>query len=373
LRREQRDAPLPERGGGAVRRRLGLVGAIAGGVAGATAVSAYAVQRRISSKRKVSLDTLASEPCDRQGIVAAEDGVGLHYQEVGPTDAALTVIFVHGFCLSHRAFVLQRRALRARFGDDVRTVFYDHRSHGRSERSDPARATIDQLGRDLHRVIETLAPQRRLALVGHSMGGMTVLALADGFPELFRGPQRRVDAVVLLSTSTGKLATVTLGLPSLIARVRGPVFPLLLRGARQRAEFVERGRRIGTDVTWLLTRWFSFGGEVPPEIVEFATDMIAGTRIETIADFYSALMEHDKLRALDNLDECAVLIICGDKDVLTPLDHSRAMADALPAARFVVVPEAGHLAMLGAPDEVSEPIAELLADTLAALPERRSA
>ena len=65
-------------------------------------------------------------------------------------------------------------------------VFWDQRSHGRSGRSDLTHATIDQLGDDLLAVLEaTTAPGRPVVLVGHSMGGMTIMALADRHPELF--------------------------------------------------------------------------------------------------------------------------------------------------------------------------------------------
>lgn len=350
-------------------RRLGLIGAIAGTAAGAVAVGAYAVDRRISaSRRSADLTALTQSHSDRGGVVVAEDGVGLHYEEVGPADAPLTVVFAHGFCLSEKAFVLQREALAEQFGRRVRMVFYDHRSHGQSERSAAQAATIEQLARDLHRIIDTLAPTGPLVLVGHSMGGMTVLALADAHPELFAGPQRRVLGAVLLSTSTGKMASVTFGLPSAVSRVSGPVLPLVLRGARRRAEFVERGRAVGTDLTWLFTKWLSFARDVDPSIVEFCTDLIASTRIETIADFYSTLMRHDKLAALGRLADCDVTVICGDHDLMTPLDHSQAMADALPHAKFVVVPRAGHMALLEAPDEVNAAVGELIDRVLSDLP-----
>ena len=93
-------------------------------------------------------------------------------------------------------------------------------------------------------------------LVGHSMGGMTIMALADQHPELF-GP--RVVGVALIATSTGRLAEVTLGLPASPPGCAAPVLPLVLRAMRSRPGLIERGRRLGTDLAWLLTRRYSFG------------------------------------------------------------------------------------------------------------------
>jgi len=101
----------------------------------------------------------------------------------------------------------QRKALR---GGRYRVVTWDQRGHGRSGTGPPASATIDQLGSDLSAVIDTVAPDGPLVLIGHSMGGMTVMALADRRPELFR---ERVLGVGLVSTSAGGLGRLDLGVP----------------------------------------------------------------------------------------------------------------------------------------------------------------
>ena len=53
-----------------------------------------------------------------------------------------------------------------------------------------------------------------------------------------------------MSTSTGKLAAVTLGLPALLARAKGHSLPLALRTARNHPGLVERGRALGVDIAW---------------------------------------------------------------------------------------------------------------------------
>ena len=115
----------------------------------------------------------------------------LHVEVDGDLDAPVTVVFVHGFTLSMDSFHFQRREL----GDAARLVFYDQRSHGSSGRSEPEHCTIDQLGQDLYAVLQAVASNGPVVLVGHSMGGMTILALADQHPELFGD---RVVGVALL-------------------------------------------------------------------------------------------------------------------------------------------------------------------------------
>jgi pimeloyl-ACP methyl ester carboxylesterase len=356
-----------------MKRRTGVIGGAAGVVAAAaTAAVLVAVDRSAAMRRRDDPDQpeeFAPLPADRSGVLVAEDGTGLYYEEVGPVDAPLTVVFVHGYTLALGAFHYQRLALQERFGAEVRAVYYDQRSHGRSDRSGPENSSIEQLGQDLATVLTTLVPRGPIVLVGHSMGGMTVMALADSHPELFPaedGDQARVVAVALISTSAGQLRAVTLGLPAPFGWLTGPVVPLLLRGARSQAGLVERGRRLGADVAWVITRRLSFDSDdIDPAVVEYLADMIAATRIEVVADFFGSLRSHDRLAALPVLSHVPVLVLCGDHDLLTPPAHSQAIAAALPHARLVIVPRAGHVVVLERPKIVSDELADLIEKALA--------
>ncbi|HZB50267.1 MAG TPA: alpha/beta hydrolase [Mycobacteriales bacterium] len=336
-------------------RKAGLLAGIAGLVAAGAAVG-LATERYAIGRIRGGPDPEADEPfgrlpADRQRTVTTDDGLPLAVEEVGPRDAPLTVVFVHGYCLAMGSWHYQRIGLTDMTRPRLRMVFYDHRSHGRSARAPTETATIDQLGDDLFRVLTDVVPTGPVVLVGHSMGGMTVMALADRHPELFGS---RVVGVALLSTSTGQLADVSLGLPSIAAKLRAPVLPLALRLMRSRAALIERSRRIGSDIAWLLTRRYSFGStDISPALVEYVGQMIAATPVEVVADFFPALNAHDKLAALGRLREVETLVAVGDKDLLTPVDHSRRMAEALPHAELLVLDGAGHLAMLERPEIVT--------------------
>jgi pimeloyl-ACP methyl ester carboxylesterase len=360
---------------------LGLVGAVAAVAATGATAGGVLIRHQRTRGRPGPPHRFEQLDPDRTSTIQSEDGVPLYLEEVGPSDAPLTVVFVHGYALSLRSFYYQRVELAKKFGDGVRLVFYDQRSHGRSGPSVPGSDTIDQLGRDLYTVIDAVVPTGPIVLVGHSMGGMSLLSLAQQYPELFasaeaaaparpgRAPTRRgravalprVIGVALVATSAGRLAQVTLGLPALITRLRGPLAPLLLRGARRQAYLIEHSRRIGRDVAWVITRRFSFGSaDVNPQVVDFITEIIAGTRIETIADFYPTLMGFDLTGALPVLAHTDVVIIAGERDLMTPVAHSRAMAAALPSAELVVAAGAGHAVILEQPEVVDEAIADLV-------------
>ncbi|MFF2075731.1 alpha/beta fold hydrolase [Kitasatospora sp. NPDC058162] len=270
----------------------------------------------------------------------------------------LTVVFSHGYCLNQDSWHFQRAALR----QGMRLVFWDQRSHGRSERSrsylagEPA--GIDQLGGDLKAVIDAVAPTGPLVLVGHSMGGMTVMALADQHPELFRS---RVAGVALVGTLAGDWDEVSLGLPKAGAKLFRKVAPGVVKLLGRQVDLVEASRRLGSDLAAVFYRRFSFGGkDVDPGVVRFAEQLLDATPIDVVAEFYPAFGAHEKYAALAALRGLPALVLAGTKDLLTPASHSEAMAERLPGAELVLVEGAGHLVMLERPELVDHELAVLL-------------
>lgn len=306
---------------------------------------------------------------DRTALVQTTDGVLLSVEEIGPGDAPLTVVFVHGYSLSMASWTFQRRDLAATLATgnghrpDARLVFYDQRGHGSSGRGAADHSTIEQLAEDLASVLDARVPRGPVVLLGHSMGGMTVLSLAAHRPELF-GP--RVVGVGLLSTSSGGLADLDLGLPHVLTRVRTAVFPIAAYTMRHRPQWAERTRRIARDLVSAAVKALSFAGDdVDPALVRYVDAMIAGTPVDVIAEFYPAIAGLDADAALEPLTRIPVLVLTGDEDKMIPRGHSDrivARMEQLGAGpeEYVVVPVAGHLVPLERPAEVTAAITRLL-------------
>jgi pimeloyl-ACP methyl ester carboxylesterase len=319
----------------------------------------------------------ASRAADRTALVQADDGVLLSVEEIGPRDAPLTVVFVHGYTLSMASWTFQRRTLAAGLATanghrpDARLVFYDQRGHGASGRGTPDRSTIEQLAKDLAVVLKTRVPDGPVVLVGHSMGGMTIMGLASLAPELFG---TRISAVALISTSSGQLADLNFGLPELLTRVRAAAFPVAAWTMRRRPAFAERTRRIMADLVSAVTRSLSFASaDVDPALGQYVDAMIAGTPVDVIAEFYPALAGLDETGSLEPLRTIPTLVLTGDKDKMIPLAHSELIMDQLGAvenalAEFVVVPDAGHLVLLEKPAEVSDALTALIRRVAAGTP-----
>ncbi|GAA1926798.1 alpha/beta hydrolase [Nocardioides lentus] len=347
--------------------KRGVVGLIAG-VAGLTvtgAAAGAAVHRRRSIAgrslgREHELGSLRATPL----TVVADDGVPLHVEvdevdevdrpEQGDGGAAgpVTVVLVHGYALNLDCWHFQRAALRGR----LRTVLYDQRSHGRSGRSEPEHATIDQLGSDLARVLEEVT-EGPVVLVGHSMGGMTLLALAEQRPELFAD---RVVGVGLVATAAGGLQPHKSVLPMLPSTIGGELSTRLVALLSRGHHAVDGVRRLGRDVAFVATDMFAFGGPVPETMLAFVDDMLAATPFEVLADFFPSFRRLDKYAALGALEGVPTVVVGATKDRMTPIRLSRRLAEGVPGAELVECEGAGHLVILEQHERVDEALATLV-------------
>src|SRR5689334_4707441 len=130
-------------------------------------------------------------------------------------------------------------------------VFYDQPGHGRSGRRTHGEYTLEQLAHGLKRVLDETVTEGPVVLIGHSMGGMTIMALAEEYPDLFGD---LVRGVVLVSTSAGKLDEVNFGMPDVVGRFSRPLMPVVIGGGKLTSGVIDRVRRASTDLAWLLTR-----------------------------------------------------------------------------------------------------------------------
>ena len=326
----------------------------AGALAAGAAIGAAAERAIIARSARPDPNWHLTEFSPEVHELILDDGTWLHVEIDDPGNAPLTVIFSHGYALSASSFAFQRRALQGR----ARLVFYDQRSHGRSARAEIESHHVDQLGHDLMAVIDTFAPTGPLMLVGHSMGGMTIMALAEQFPELFGD---RIRGVALISTAAGGITEVSLGLPPIARQAFHKFAPRVAMALARRKDVVEFGRRSSSDLSLILTRLFSFGSRASDEAGEFVASMIEATPIDVLAEFLPALQEHDKFDALPVLQAVEVLVIVGDADRLTPKEHSEAIVRHIPGAEFVVIRNGGHMANIEFHEQVDQALLQLLA------------
>ncbi len=297
--------------------------------------------------------------------VVAGDGIVLYAEvdEVAPytssgsrADDRATVVFVHGFSLTLDCWHFQRSAFRGK----RRMVFFDQRSHGRSERSPSDHAKIDRLGEDLLAVMDALAPDDRVVLVGHSMGGMSLIALAEQQPELFGD---RVVGVALISTTAGGARThkmLSRYIPDALGR-RAVQRGLIL--ASQRERILEIARRGGAPISQRVVREFAFGsGPVPAAYAAFVDSMISATPLKVLVEFIPEFDVLDKFHVVEAFSAVPTWIMCGTHDKLTSIGHSRKLHSRIEGSHLVEFRGGGHMPILEHADRVNDNLEQLFAE-----------
>ncbi|HEX6968993.1 MAG TPA: alpha/beta hydrolase [Micromonosporaceae bacterium] len=342
-------------------RWTGALGALVGTAAAGVTAAAAAQRALVRRARRELPDPYAGErfgalPYHDRRVVTAADGTDVYVEIVEPEQAENrpTLIFVHGFCLNLGSFHFQRKAL---VEQGFRMVFYDQPGHGRSGRLESGEYEFPALAAALRAVIDETTPSGPLVLIGHSMGGMTLMALAECHPDLFGD---RVVGVALIATSAGLTVQTKSGLSALVARFGGSVLPLA-RTTRFTGGVIDRARLAAGDLAWLLTRRFAFGGERPsPALVSYVEQMNSSTTVDTIARYVRAIYTHARHPALAALHATPTLVVAGEQDRIIPVEHSEEIVRRLPDAEFVRVPDSGHMVLMEHADEVNAALTDFL-------------
>lgn len=312
-----------------------LVSAAALGVGAGVALERLAVGRQRLRPDPYAGEDYGSLVGDRSYEVASFDGAILVSREVGAGAASAGAVFLHGFCLDHTIWHHQMKDLP---GGKLRHIFYDARHHGTSRGgSSPTDTKI--LARDLAAVLDRSGLEQAV-LVGHSMGGMTVLEFCREFPEEMGA---RIRGIVLVNTTyTDAIKTL------MAAELIGPIE----RGARKIVEQVLRDPRTsrmmrlrGDDLSWTFVKLTGFGPRASPKQIEHVQRLLRCFPSPELIETLRGLRDFDMEEALAKIDVPA-LIIAGGDDRITTVRASRKIADEISGSRLVVLERTGHMAML---------------------------
>ncbi|WP_460448214.1 alpha/beta fold hydrolase [Alsobacter sp. SYSU BS001988] len=257
---------------------------------------------------------------DGQTVFAATGG--------RPFDPALpTVVFIHGAGMDHTVWALQTRWF-AHHGRSVLAL--DLPGHGASTgaplagvpaMADWAVGVLDALG------------VANAAVVGHSMGGLVALDAAARHPE-------RVRAVGLVGTAG-------------VVPVSADLLAAAERNERRAIDMVSlwgHGPRAGLGGCAVPGLWMAGDGT---RLLERAAPGVLHADLAACDAYRDGLARAAALR-------CPAVLVLGERDQMTPAKAGRALGDAIPGARTVVVPKAGHMLMIEEPDAVLDALAPAL-------------
>lgn len=327
----------------------------AGGAAVGGGLGWLAERRLLDPERRGPIRPVGVRAPDRELVVTAADGTELHAEVHGPetgqpggadASAAPTIVLVHGWMMQVGFWRAQLADLATRW----RVVAYDQRGHGRSEQPATGDWSPAALGSDLATVIDATVPAgQRCVVVGHSMGGMALLALAEADPAEARA---RLAGSMLISTAANELFhRSALSRDSLaLATVGRPLIPWLMGPAGPVGP--------ASDVMFHLTRAVSLTPHVEASLAAEVEGMVLSCPAVTRARCAATLADLDVSEGIPAVPGPTVVMV-GERDRLTPPRQSAVVAAGRADTDLVVLPETGHMAPMEAPEVVNARIAAL--------------
>lgn len=236
------------------------------------------------------------------------------------------VAFSHGFLMDREMF----RPQVERFGDDYRCIVWDERGHGQTgDASEPF--TYWDSAEDLVAILREAGVERAV-LVGMSQGGYLTLRTALAHPEVVRG-------LILIDTQSGKEP-----------EERMPYYQ----------ELVERWTTQGLDdeLAGQLEAILLGEGYAGAEPWKERWKRVS---VPNLLQIFNTVASREDIS--DRMGEITAptLVIQGERDATIPMERAQQLADAIPNAELVVIPDAAHAPNLTHPDAVNPHIERFLA------------
>jgi pimeloyl-ACP methyl ester carboxylesterase len=248
------------------------------------------------------------------------------YEETGDGTALL---FIHGFPLDR---TMWRWLVPLVPG--YHRIVPDLPGFGSSDALSEPATTMREYADAMARLLDYLRVERAV-VCGLSMGGYVAF-------EMLRHHRHRVAGLVLMNTRAE------------------PDAPDARRGRDRTADEVGRA---GLDalVSAMLPRLLAPAtAETRPEIREHVRTMILDNQVAGMVAALRAMRDRaDSAPLLGSLG-VPVLVVAGAEDAVIPATAARAMADAIPGARYEVIPGAGHVTPLEAPDLTGRALRQFL-------------
>ncbi len=304
-------------------RALAFAGIGIAGFLGLWAYASYRVRR---------FEDLDPESAGAPGAFVDIDGARIHYVDTGRGEP---VVLIHGFNGSTFGY----RYTIAELARHYRVVAIDLLGCGYSARPAKGDYSLTAQAELVARVMDRLGVERA-AVAGHSMGGSVAMRLALGHPA-------RVSRLVLVDAADDELRRGERF--GLLAR---PFLPIAAMLTLHRRRFRRLSARTAVHDPAHLT----------PEMLE---GYFRPTRMKGHLRAQSRLLvdrRRDEPLTPERVSQPA-LVLWGEHDHWIPLARGEELAAAIPNARLVVVPSAGHLPLEEQPDFCNRALLEFLRST----------
>ncbi|MBK7967040.1 MAG: alpha/beta hydrolase [Bacteroidetes bacterium] len=240
------------------------------------------------------------------------------------------IIFIHGFPFDKLMWQKQLDL----FGKNHRVIAYDIRGFGKSTLGS-AQGSINLFADDLVNFMDGLKITKAI-VCGLSMGGYILLNAIIRYPQRF-------DAIILSETQC--IAD------SFEAKEK-----------RKKAISQIVAGKINDFALGFIANIFSDETKkTKGDVVEKIKSTIISTRTEAVTATLIILSEREDLCSSISQIEVPTLIICGEKDVVTPVEQAEFLFETIPNSQLKIIENAGHMSNLEKPDEFNLHLVKFIA------------
>ncbi|MBW3560095.1 MAG: alpha/beta hydrolase [Proteobacteria bacterium] len=285
--------------------------------------------------------------------IQGADGSQIRLEQFGRADGP-AIVLTHGWGLDSTVWRYARKDLGERF----KLLVWDLPGLGRSGQPGDGRYTLERFGDDLRAVAD--AAGGPVVLVGHSIGGMTSQTLAGLRPEVLGD---KVKGIVLVNTTHMRPSKTTFmsglvdGLypvASIFLRLQIPLAPLA---------WLVKWQSYLSGQAHIATRIGGFGKHVTRGQLEHITRLSTKANPAVEAKGVFAMQGWDITPKLPGV-KVPVLVLAGDKDLITKHEAGETIARTIPGARLKTMPGCGHMGFYELPSEYNREIGAFAEEVL---------
>ena len=279
--------------------------------------------------------------------LAGVRGSTLHVETEGPVGAPVLVL-THGWGFDASAWYHVRRQLRT----DFRLHLWDLPGLGASTSFSDGIYEIERFAENLHLLTERA--DGPVVLVGHSIGGMTMLTFCRRYPDLLGS---KVKGLILVDTTFTNPLRTSVG-AHILSPLQKPVAKAILHLNRLLWPVVwwMNWQSYLNGSSHLVTRLMSFSRDVTRGELEFAARFTATEHPAVVAKGILATLDWDESATLERISVPTTVIV-GKEDRMTVPAASRHMARTVPDGNLSEITPAGHSGIVEEGDAYAAAIA----------------
>ncbi len=244
-------------------------------------------------------------------------GIGFEAGFKAPASNRPTLLMIHGAGGRGQVWRNQVYPLKASFN----TLALDLPGHGNT--SGRARETIDEYAQWLAEILETFFPEPPF-LLGHSMGGAIVQQAALENPSLMQG--------IILAATGPRLG----------------VAPAFLDGLQHQFEDIVDN-----------IMGYAYGPGVDHRLIKEGANLMRESGSTVVHGDFAACNRFDVRDRIAQIT-LPTLILCGEKDQLTPPSLSQKLNKAILKSRIYIIPAAGHMVMIEDPKTFNQRVLDFI-------------